>query len=57
MSETHQPDALRNLVKFVICLAILGTIVSLAWYFVVALPLQQATILHTPTNVFPYIGV
>jgi hypothetical protein len=32
-----------------IALAILGTIIALAWYFAVDLPIQQAA-LHAPTN-------
>jgi hypothetical protein len=48
MSEIQQSDALKNLVLFMIALAILGTIIALAWYFVVALPIQQA--LPAPAN-------
>jgi hypothetical protein len=49
MSGVQQSDALKNLVIFMIALAILGTIIALAWYFVVDLPLQQA-VLHAPVN-------
>jgi hypothetical protein len=51
MSEAQQSDALKNLVLFMIALAILGTIIALAWYFVVDLPIQQAAI-HAPANQF-----
>jgi len=53
MSESQQSDALKNLVIFIICLAILGTIIALAWYFAVDLPIQQAAALHAPMNT-PY---
>ena len=47
MAEPHQPDALRNLVWFMIGLAILGTILALVLYYTVKLPAQQA-MLHAP---------
>ncbi|MDP3563602.1 MAG: hypothetical protein Q8R70_03850 [Methanoregula sp.] len=50
MTEPQQPDALKNLVIFIIALAILGTIIALAWYFAVDLPIQQAAALNVPTN-------
>lgn len=50
MSESQQSDALKKLVIFIIALAILGTVIALAWYFVVDLPLLQAA-LHAPGNV------
>ncbi len=50
MSEAQQSDALKKLVIFIIALAILGTIIALAWYFAVELPLQQAA-LHAPLNI------
>ncbi|MFA4859313.1 hypothetical protein [Methanoregula sp.] len=50
MSEAQQSDTLNNLVKFIICLAILGTILALAWYFAVDLPVQQMAI-HAPMNI------
>ena len=49
MSEAQQSDALMKLLKFIICLAILGTIIALAWYFAVEIPLQAAA-LHVPAN-------
>ena len=49
MSEAQQSDALMKLLKFIICLAILGTIIALAWYFAVEIPLQQAAAL-VPAN-------
>jgi len=51
MTEHQQSDALKNFVIFIIALAILGTIIALAWYFAVDLPLQQAAALNVPTNV------
>ena len=53
MTETQRSDAMKNLVIFMIKLAILGTILAFAWYLAVELPLQQAA-LHTPSNVWPY---
>ena len=48
MTEAQQPDALKNFVFFIIGVAILGTIIALAWYFAVVLPVQQ--LLHAPSN-------
>ena len=53
MSESQQSDALKKLVIFIIALAILGTVIALAWYFVVDLPLLQAA-LHVPANEWWY---
>ena len=50
MSGVQQSDALKNLVLFMIALAILGTVIALAWYFAVDLPLQQAAGNLAPTN-------
>lgn len=50
MSGVQQSDALKNLVIFIIALAILGTIVALAWYFAVDLPIMQAAALNAPAN-------
>jgi len=50
MTEPKQSDALKNLVIFIMALAILGTIIALAWYFAVDLPIQQAAALNMPTN-------
>ncbi|MCX6688249.1 MAG: hypothetical protein NTZ39_00895 [Methanoregula sp.] len=49
MTEPQHSDALKNLVIFIIALAIIGTIIALAWYFAVELPIQQAAI-HAPAN-------
>jgi hypothetical protein len=49
MSEIPQPDALNKLMKFIICLTILGALVAIVLYFAVELPVQQAA-LHVPTN-------
>jgi hypothetical protein len=50
MSVVQQSDAMKNLVIFIIVLAILGTIIALAWYFAVDLPIQQAAALNIPRN-------
>ena len=51
MTEAQQSNVLKNLVIFLIGMAILGTIVALTWYFTVELPIQQA-MLHAPNNYF-----
>jgi hypothetical protein len=48
-------DALKNLVIFIVALAVFGTILAFMWYFAIDLPLQQAA-LHAPTNAWPYTG-
>ncbi|MFA4859678.1 hypothetical protein [Methanoregula sp.] len=48
MTGAQPSDPMKNLVLFVIGLAILGAIVAFAWYFAVDLPLQAA--LPTPVN-------
>jgi len=50
MSEATQSDAMKNLVKFMVCLAILGTIIALAIYFGVILPSPAPV--HPPTNLY-----
>jgi len=50
MSEIQSSDAMHNLVKFMICLAIAGTVVALVAYFAVVLPGQQAAALNAPSN-------
>jgi len=47
MSEAHASDSMKNLVKFIACLAILGTVIALAVYFLVILP-EQALV--PPSN-------
>ena len=42
MTETQQSDALKNLVVFVIVLAVAATIIAVAGYFIIELPAQQA---------------
>ena len=44
-----KPDPMKNLVIFMISLAIVGIILALAVYFAIDLPLQLAA-LHAPTN-------
>jgi hypothetical protein len=48
-------DALKNLIIFIVALAVFGTILAFMWYFAIDLPMQQAA-LHAPTNVWPYTG-
>ncbi|MCK9631296.1 MAG: hypothetical protein M0R30_06595 [Methanoregula sp.] len=50
MTGPQQSDALKKLVIFMIALAILGTIIALAWYFAIDLPIQQAAALNVPEN-------
>jgi hypothetical protein len=52
MTETQQSDYLKNLVVFLVCLAIVGTLIALALYFGMVIPAQQAA-LHTPLNQIP----
>jgi len=51
MTSAQLSDAMNNLVRFMITLAIIGTVIALAWYFAVDLPLQQAA-LHAPANLY-----
>ncbi|MHB8163237.1 MAG: hypothetical protein ACYDDV_02690 [Methanoregula sp.] len=50
MTEAQSSDAMKDLVLFMIKLAILGLILAFAHYYFVELPLQQAA-LHPPLNV------
>ena len=56
MFEIQQSDALKKLVIFIIALAILGSIIALAWHFGIELPIQQGA-LHAPTNFKPQISI
>lgn len=47
MTDAPSPDAMKNLVIFVIVLAVAATIVALAGYFAVEFPDQQA-LHHAP---------
>jgi len=49
MTDTQQPDALKKLLVFIIALAILATIIAIAWNFAVDLP-QQPKTLQAPAN-------
>ncbi|MDD1693471.1 MAG: hypothetical protein LUQ71_01985 [Methanoregula sp.] len=49
MSEAQSSDAMKNLVIFMTGLAIAGTIIALAYYFAVALPIQHAALIP-PAN-------
>ncbi|MCK9581340.1 MAG: hypothetical protein M0Q92_12955 [Methanoregula sp.] len=49
MSNAQSPDALKNLVLFMIKLAILGLVLAFAWFYLVDLPLQQAAF-YPPLN-------
>ena len=48
MTEAQSPDAMKKLVMFIIGIAILGTIIALAVYFVVELPAQNN--IKAPSN-------
>jgi hypothetical protein len=52
MSEPQSSDAMKNLVIFMIKLAILGLVVALAWYYFVDMPRLAA--LRPPTNSIIY---
>jgi len=52
MTGAQSTDALKHLVLIIIGLAILGTIMALAIYFAVELPIRQV-LLHTPANAYP----
>ena len=43
MSEAQTSEAMKNLVKFMVCLAILGSVIALTAYVLVALPGQVPT--------------
>jgi len=49
MTEAQSSDAMKDLVLFMIKLAILGLVLAFAFYYFVELPLQQAA-LHVPAN-------
>jgi len=49
MTGAQQSDAMKNLVLFILGLAVIGTIVAFGWYFAFDLPVQQAA-LSTPAN-------
>lgn len=49
MSEPQSSDAMKNLVKFLVCLAILGDILALAVWYITGNP----GLLHTPLNAYP----
>ena len=51
MSEAPSSDAMKRLVKFFVCLAILGIIVALVVYLAVVLPGQQGIAAHAPMNI------
>ena len=42
MSESQQSDILKNLVKFLIYLAIVGIVIALVLYFIGVIPVQRA---------------
>ncbi|MEI6841892.1 MAG: hypothetical protein WCK53_11535 [Methanomicrobiales archaeon] len=49
MTEVQQSDALKKRLVFIITLAILGTVIAVAWHFAVDLPQQQKA-LQAPMN-------
>lgn len=56
MTEAQRSDAMKNLVLFIMGLAVLGTIVALVLYFAVDLPAMQAAALHAPANTMNRLG-
>lgn len=48
MTEAQSSDAMKNLMLFMIKLAILGLVLAFAWYYLIELPLQQAALLPPP---------
>jgi hypothetical protein len=48
MPEAPSPDTMNSLVKFLICLAVIGTVIALIIYFTVVLP--HAAALQAPSN-------
>jgi hypothetical protein len=52
MTGAPSSDALKNLMLFIIGLAILGTLLALAWYFAIDMPARQA-MLYVPLNADP----
>ena len=53
MTNAPPSNVLKNLVFFVIVLAVAATIVALAWYFVVELPAQHEVLLTPALNSVP----
>lgn len=49
MTEVQSSDGIKNLVLIIAGLAILGTLIALAWYFALVFPVQQA-LLTAPAN-------
>jgi hypothetical protein len=49
VTGSQQSDAIKDLVLFMIALAILGTLIALAIYFAVELPAREAA-LNAPVN-------
>ncbi len=49
MTDAQHPDAMKNLVQFIIILAFLATIIALVFYFM-GMPVHQAVALHPPPN-------
>jgi hypothetical protein len=50
MSEAQSPNEMEKIVKFMIGLALLGTIIAVAAYFMVALPAQTSAGIAAPNN-------
>ena len=49
MSEAQQSDVMKNLVRFIVGLAILGILIAAVFYLTGAVPVQQAA-LSAPLN-------
>ena len=50
MTETQKSDNRKKIVMIIIAIVIIATIIALAWYFAIELPLQQAAALNVPEN-------
>jgi hypothetical protein len=52
MTKAAHPDALKNLIIFLVGLAILGTIIALVVYFAVVIPAEQGLLPAPAYNLF-----
>lgn len=50
MAEPQSSDAMKKLATFIVALAVFGTLIAFAVYFVAVLPAQTAAGLNPPTN-------
>ncbi len=52
-NDAQQSDKRKKIVMSIIAIAIIATIIALAWYFFIELPIQQAALnvsTNPPTN-------